>query len=146
MTTPLPASVHDAATPASPMARCFFFFFFRFFLGLGSASSRMAGGQCRFRMGGRPGIGLGIATTLFVASSFPSSSSSNSSAPKVGLGCYALVRDSWREIAEAYLGVKGTYNVFFDEDAPEVSTSLVETPITSPSGLVSKVGGVPAGL
>ena len=139
-------SVWDATPPASPPTRCFFFFFLRFFLGLGSASSRMAGGQWRLRIGGRSGVGLGIAATLFATGPSPSSSSPDSSPPTVGLGCHRLVRDLWGEITGAYTDVETASSVFFDEDAPGVSSSLVETAITSFSGTVSKAGGVPAGL
>lgn len=92
---PQPAGVcRPPATPASPPVRRFFFLFLRFFLGLGSASSRVTGGQCRFRIGGRPGAGLGTAATFLVRGCF-SPSSSLSSVPRVGLECM-----NWSGICE----------------------------------------------
>lgn len=101
----------------------------------------MAGGQCRFRTGGRSGVGLGIAATLFVTGSFSSSSSSDSSAPGVGLGCHDSVRILRGEVAGTYSDVGAMSNVFFDEEGPGVSSSF-GTVITP--GLVSNGGEVPA--
>ena len=106
----------------------------------------MAGGRWRLRIGGRSGVGLGTAATLFETGPSPSSSSPDSSPPTVGLGCHKLVSDLWGEITGAYLDVGAMSSVFLDEDAPGVSSSLVEMAISSLSGFISKAGGVPAGL